>query len=116
MFFLPPGTLWNLSSNEDFIKDLVDKPLSAVVDEVLVLHSGVEQKSNGAEGGKGDSKSPYQEWEKAFINSTGFLRYGPKARGWVGVTADDPGGEFRKSGEPCRQLTAQEPQEELKED
>ncbi|XP_024115640.1 catenin delta-1 [Oryzias melastigma] len=68
------GTLWNLSSNEDFIKDLVDKPLSAVVDEVLVLHSGVEQKSNGAEGGKGDSKSPYQEWEKAFINSTGFLR------------------------------------------
>ncbi|RVE75833.1 hypothetical protein OJAV_G00002850 [Oryzias javanicus] len=68
------GTLWNLSSHEGLLKDLVARALHALVDEVLVQHSGVEQKSNGAEGGKEDGKSPFQEWEKVLINTTGFLR------------------------------------------
>lgn len=74
--FFPAGTLWNLSSNEALFKTLIERALTALTDEILVLHSGVKQSSAGAEEGKEKGTSPYPEWEKVLINTTGFLRYG----------------------------------------
>uniref|UniRef100_A0A3P9KBQ9 Catenin (cadherin-associated protein), delta 1 n=1 Tax=Oryzias latipes TaxID=8090 RepID=A0A3P9KBQ9_ORYLA len=68
------GTLWNLSSNEALFKTLIERALTALTDEILVLHSGVKQSSAGAEEGKEKGTSPYPEWEKVLINTTGFLR------------------------------------------
>ncbi|XP_004066190.2 catenin delta-1 [Oryzias latipes] len=68
------GTLWNLSSNEALFKTLIERALTALTDEILVLHSGVKQSTAGAEEGKEKGTSPYPEWEKVLINTTGFLR------------------------------------------
>lgn len=67
-----PGTLWNLSSHDSVKMEIVDHALHAVVDEVIVPHSGWEQGSNG---GEENCKPRHLEWEIALTNSAGCLRY-----------------------------------------
>lgn len=70
LFF--PGTLWNLSSHDSVKMEIVDHALHAIVDEVIVPHSGWERGSNGG----GESCKPrHLEWEVALTNSAGCLRY-----------------------------------------
>uniref|UniRef100_A0A3Q3QUR3 Catenin delta 1 n=1 Tax=Monopterus albus TaxID=43700 RepID=A0A3Q3QUR3_MONAL len=65
------GTLWNLSSH-DFVKmEIVDHALHALVDEVIVPHSGWERGSNG---GEESCKPRHLEWETALTNTAGCLR------------------------------------------
>lgn len=70
MFF--PGTLWNLSSHDSVKMEIVDHALHAIVDEVIVPHSGWERGSNG---GEESCKPRHLEWEVALTNSAGCLRY-----------------------------------------
>lgn len=66
------GTLWNLSSHDSVKMEIVDHALHAIVDEVIVPHSGWEQGSNGREE---SCKPRHLEWEIALTNSAGCLRY-----------------------------------------
>lgn len=52
--------------------EIVDHALHAVVDEVIVPHSGWERGSNG---GEESCKPRHLEWEIALTNSAGCLRY-----------------------------------------
>lgn len=70
LFF--PGTLWNLSSHDSVKMEIVDHALHAIVDEVIVPHSGWERGSNG---GEESCKPRHLEWEVALTNSAGCLRY-----------------------------------------
>uniref|UniRef100_A0A674MQN8 Catenin delta 1 n=2 Tax=Takifugu rubripes TaxID=31033 RepID=A0A674MQN8_TAKRU len=65
------GTLWNLSSHDSVKMEIVDHALHAIVDEVIVPHSGWERGSNG---GEESCKPRHLEWEVALTNSAGCLR------------------------------------------
>lgn len=52
--------------------EIVDHALHAIVDEVIVPHSGWERGSNG---GEESCKPRHLEWEIALTNSAGCLRY-----------------------------------------
>lgn len=66
-----PGTLWNLSSHDSVKMEIVDHALHAIVDEVIVPHSGWER---GSSGGEESCKPRHLEWEIALTNSAGCLR------------------------------------------
>ncbi|XP_029021204.1 catenin delta-1-like isoform X2 [Betta splendens] len=65
------GTLWNLSSNDSVKMEIVDHALHALVDEVIVPHSGWEK---GNSGGEESCKPRHLEWEVALTNTAGCLR------------------------------------------
>lgn len=67
-----PGTLWNLSSHDSVKMEIVDHALHALVDEVIVPHSGWER---GNKGGEESCKPRHLEWETALTNTAGCLRY-----------------------------------------
>lgn len=66
-----PGTLWNLSSHDSVKMEIVDHALHALVDEVIVPHSGWDRGSNGADE---SCKPRHLEWETALTNTAGCLR------------------------------------------
>ncbi|XP_054890060.1 catenin delta-1-like isoform X1 [Poeciliopsis prolifica] len=63
------GTLWNLSSHDSVKMEIVDHALHALVDEVIVPHSGWEKG-----GGEESSKPRHLEWDTALTNTAGCLR------------------------------------------
>lgn len=65
------GTLWNLSSHDSVKMEIVDHALHALVDEVIVPHSGWDRGSNGADE---SCKPRHLEWETALTNTAGCLR------------------------------------------
>ncbi|XP_067373625.1 catenin delta-1-like isoform X2 [Channa argus] len=65
------GTLWNLSSHDSVKMEIVDHALHAIVDEVMVPHSGWERGNNG---GEESCKPRHLEWETALTNTAGCLR------------------------------------------
>lgn len=70
--YLSPGTLWNLSSHDSVKMEIVDHAMHALVDEVIVPHSGWERGNNG---GEESCKPRHLEWETALTNTAGCLRY-----------------------------------------
>lgn len=68
---LVAGTLWNLSSHDSVKMEIVDHALHALVDEVIVPHSGWDRGSNGADE---SCKPRHLEWETALTNTAGCLR------------------------------------------
>lgn len=72
LFDFNPGTLWNLSSHDSVKMEIVDHALHALVDEVVVPHSGWERGNNG---GEESCKPRHLEWETALTNTAGCLRY-----------------------------------------
>lgn len=70
-FRFVPGTLWNLSSHDSVKMEIVDHALHALVDEVIVPHSGWDRGSNGADE---SCKPRHLEWETALTNTAGCLR------------------------------------------
>lgn len=72
MYYIVPGTLWNLSSHDSVKMEIVDHALHALADEVVVPHSGWERGSNG---GEESCKPRHLEWETALTNTAGCLRY-----------------------------------------
>uniref|UniRef100_A0A3Q0RDL3 Catenin delta 1 n=1 Tax=Amphilophus citrinellus TaxID=61819 RepID=A0A3Q0RDL3_AMPCI len=67
------GTLWNLSSHDSVKMEIVDHALHALVDEVIVPHSGWERGSSGG-GGEESCKPRHMEWQTALTNTAGCLR------------------------------------------
>lgn len=65
------GTLWNLSSHDSVKMEIVDHALHALVDEVIVPHSGWDRGSNGTDE---SCKPRHLEWETALTNTAGCLR------------------------------------------
>lgn len=65
------GTLWNLSSHDSVKMEIVDHALHALVDEVIVPHSGWDRGSSGADE---SCKPRHLEWETALTNTAGCLR------------------------------------------
>uniref|UniRef100_A0A7N6BTV4 Catenin delta 1 n=1 Tax=Anabas testudineus TaxID=64144 RepID=A0A7N6BTV4_ANATE len=65
------GTLWNLSSHDSVKMEIVDHAMHALVDEVIVPHSGWERGNNG---GEESCKPRHLEWETALTNTAGCLR------------------------------------------
>ncbi len=72
IYYIVPGTLWNLSSHDSVKMEIVDHALHALADEVVVPHSGWERGSNG---GEESCKPRHLEWETALTNTAGCLRY-----------------------------------------
>lgn len=70
-FHFVAGTLWNLSSHDSVKMEIVDHALHALVDEVIVPHSGWDRGSNGADE---SCKPRHLEWETALTNTAGCLR------------------------------------------
>lgn len=70
-FRFVPGTLWNLSSHDSVKMEIVDHALHALVDEVIIPHSGWDRGSNGADE---SCKPRHLEWETALTNTAGCLR------------------------------------------
>ncbi|CAI5652268.1 unnamed protein product [Oreochromis niloticus] len=66
------GTLWNLSSHDSVKMEIVDHALHALVDEVIVPHSGWERGNSG--GGEESCKPRHMEWQTALTNTAGCLR------------------------------------------
>ncbi|KAF7228258.1 catenin delta-1 isoform X2 [Nothobranchius furzeri] len=66
------GTLWNLSSHDSVKMEIVDHALHALVDEVIVPHSGWER--GGSSGVEESCKPRHLEWETALTNTAGCLR------------------------------------------
>ncbi|XP_069485135.1 catenin delta-1 isoform X3 [Ambystoma mexicanum] len=62
------GTLWNLSSHDSIKMEIVDHALHALVDEVLVPHSGWQKEP------REDCKPRHVEWESVLTNTAGCLR------------------------------------------
>lgn len=62
------GTLWNLSSHDSIKMEIVDHALHALVDEVLIPHSGWQREP------REDCKPRHVEWESVLTNTAGCLR------------------------------------------
>ncbi|XP_060559042.1 splicing regulator ARVCF-like isoform X4 [Ruditapes philippinarum] len=61
------GVLWNLSSNDDLKKPIIDDGLAVLVNVVIIPHSGLEKRG----------LAPFQAqepWTTVFRNATGVLR------------------------------------------